>query len=392
MQRGFSIVRDNKRREDVKTKVEDSDVMVVFPSGGNPTAGFTYSLGQLMSLHPKMKLTYNQSCRLVHNRNSLVREFLRTDRNWLLTIDDDMIIPSDTLDKLFAVADPRKCPVIGGLAFGMEGGELFSTIMVKKNGVYHKAATWPPNALQECDATGAAFLLIHRSVLEKMDFAFEERTPHQWFEETVENGLATGEDTTFCERVKSLGFPIHVHTGLKLGHEKTAVLSEWLYEVNLEDKALITGAFPTPVEDMAKILNALRIPCGQNVSAEDMKRWRTVARSFVTPQLATPFRHIFLTTIHPALIEWGDQERVDSWVEYYNAWLQFGAYVIRAEEYTPAEFLGGLLHLRISRREEDVRLLFDELWPLYGSPDWDVVPKKFQPKLKKLAKDLGYKE
>ena len=65
-------------------------------------------------------------------------------------------------------------------------------------------------------ATGAAFLLIHRSVLKAMsDRSFNEAFP--FFQETQNGPDPVGEDLTFCLRLASLGIPVHVHTGVKIG-------------------------------------------------------------------------------------------------------------------------------------------------------------------------------
>jgi hypothetical protein len=35
-----------------------------------------------------------------------------------------------------------------------------------------------------------------------------------------------GEDLTFCMRAAAAGLPIHVHTGIQVGHVKTTVLGK----------------------------------------------------------------------------------------------------------------------------------------------------------------------
>jgi hypothetical protein len=79
--------------------------------------------------------------------------------------------------------------------------------------------------------TGAACLLIHKSVLEQMrDFehprgkrGFNDAYP--WFQETEHNGEPVGEDITFCWRAIQLGFPVYVNTAVQLGHVKDRVLT-----------------------------------------------------------------------------------------------------------------------------------------------------------------------
>ena len=74
-------------------------------------------------------------------------------------------------------------------------------------------------------ATGAAFLLIHRSALKAMaERNFNEAFP--FFQETQNGDKPVSEDLTFCLRLASLGIPVHVHSGVKIGHHKTYVITE----------------------------------------------------------------------------------------------------------------------------------------------------------------------
>ena len=117
-----------------------------------------------------------------------------------------------------------------GLAFGSLDDQLFPTI-------YHLAALpsggfstvrvldYPLDALVRCDATGAAFLLIHRAALERIrDHGFNRTFP--WFQETENVGQPVGEDITFCLRARQLDIPVHVNAAVKVGHHKSTLLTE----------------------------------------------------------------------------------------------------------------------------------------------------------------------
>ena len=78
------------------------------------------------------------------------------------------------------------------------------------------------------NATGAHCLLIHRSVLTDPRWR-EDGHPLPWFRSAVRLGREVSEDQFFCVRAQALGFPVHVHTGIKTGHVKTFVASEELY-------------------------------------------------------------------------------------------------------------------------------------------------------------------
>lgn len=180
--------------------------------------------------------------RIATARNDLCREFLKTDNQWFLMLDSDMIFEPDLLDKLLLSANDRIRPVVGGLCFG--GGRVgvpFPTLYTltdpKKNGgkVTKVISNYPKDALCRVDATGAACLLIHRDVLLNMEKEFSSMpdgyaNPHPWFAETVHMGQEYGEDWTFCMRLRKMKIPIYVNTGIKLGHVKTQIYDEEFYE------------------------------------------------------------------------------------------------------------------------------------------------------------------
>ena len=167
--------------------------------------------------------------RIASARNNIVEAFLdQLSADWLLMIDADMVFRPEAVDTLLKAADPVLRPVVGGLCFGGgRGGDIFPTIYVMTPEEPCKIIEdYPENALCEVDATGAAFLLMHRDVLEKMRAEYADH-PYPWFVEgTIYKNISFGEDWAFCMRVKQMGLPIHVHTGAKTGHIKPHVLDE----------------------------------------------------------------------------------------------------------------------------------------------------------------------
>ena len=163
-------------------------------------------------------------------RCQIVRSFLETDVEWLWMVDSDMTFEPDILERLLEVADPVEAPVVGGLCFGQtveEGKVVYypTLFMIDDDGQGWRLDEYPPDTVVDVHATGTACLLIHRSVLVEMGRKFPEPLP--WFQEEVsEWGGLQSEDITFCRRARSLGFPVKVHTGVKLGHLKLYEISE----------------------------------------------------------------------------------------------------------------------------------------------------------------------
>lgn len=164
------------------------------------------------------------------SRNTVTQRFLdRNDADWLLWVDSDMQWDPRDIDVLLDTADPKTMPVLGGLCFGMAHGKPFPTI-------YHFAEIdgrlttirvphYEPDAVMQVAATGAAFLLIHRTAIKAIsEHGFNEAFP--FFQETQNGKDPVGEDLTFCLRLAALGIPVHVHTGVKIGHHKSHVITE----------------------------------------------------------------------------------------------------------------------------------------------------------------------
>ena len=162
-------------------------------------------------------------------RNLLVERFLATDHTCLWMVDTDMTWQPDALAGL--LADDQ--PVVGGLCFGIGEGRpiptIFDTITLAGEDVIVRVESYPRDRLVSCAATGAAFLLIHRQVLEDVrDRHFS--AAFQWFQETERDGYPVGEDVTFCLRAGECGYQVHVDTRVKVGHAKTVVVTESTFD------------------------------------------------------------------------------------------------------------------------------------------------------------------
>jgi hypothetical protein len=179
---------------------------------------------------------------LVESRNLAVQRFLdETEHEWLFFIDTDMGFLPDTVDRLLACADPTARPIVGALCFGLRevvydgyGGRRVMPVptilmpAVTTAGHHGFATRWeyPADTLLQVGGTGAACLLIHRGVLEKL------RADHgnRWFDQArYGDGQVVSEDLSFCARAGAAGFPIYVHTGIKTTHHKQVWISDLDY-------------------------------------------------------------------------------------------------------------------------------------------------------------------
>lgn len=213
--------------------VHPSDVSVYFMDSLLRTFVADF-MGPRRILDGGARLPKYSSANVSNARNAIVRTFLdETDAEWLWMVDTDMKWEPDALEVLLEYASPERAPIVGGLCFGVEDGVLFPTLYAWGKDDDDQLTTYryddyPENAMFQVGATGAAFLLIHRSVLTAMrDKGFNRTFP--WFQETEMNGKGCGEDITFCARAGMLGFPVYVHTGVEVGHHKSHILTAGQY-------------------------------------------------------------------------------------------------------------------------------------------------------------------
>ena len=235
----------------MKIKVRDpKSVVLAYIHPGQVSSYFAESMiaslfyDQHAGRPPRIANIYQEwsSANVSASRNIVTQRFLdKNDADWLLWIDSDMQWSPFDIDVLLDAADPKTMPVLGGLCFGMSMGKPFPTI-------YHFAEidgqlttirmpNYPKDSIFQVAATGAAFLLIHRSALKAMaERNFNEAFP--FFQETQNGDKPVGEDLTFCLRVAALGYPLYVHTGVRVGHHKSNLLTEdmfWAQQPPKED-------------------------------------------------------------------------------------------------------------------------------------------------------------
>lgn len=159
---------------------------------------------------------------LDRGRNELAQRFLdETPHPWLLMVDTDMKWEPSDVKTLWASANPIARPVVGGLCFKIEGhnpdfGTIATPVMYRVDAegtgfpVHAMDGKW--QGMEKVDATGGAFLLIHRTALEKIGGDWFSYHPDQ---KTI------SEDWAFCLRLRDHGIPLHVNTRTNIGHMKT---------------------------------------------------------------------------------------------------------------------------------------------------------------------------
>ena len=168
---------------------------------------------------------------LTQQRNELVR---RMRGDWLMMIDDDMVWQPEQIRQLVEARAEHDLDVLGGLCF-RRAAPYQPTLFMREqptSGSYNYLETWDEDSIVEVDATGMAFVVIHRRVFEGVA---DGRDLFRW------DGQY-GEDLQFCQDVKNIGGRVFVHTGIEVGHisEVTITSRHFLIELAQRDEASLS--------------------------------------------------------------------------------------------------------------------------------------------------------
>lgn len=129
-----------------------------------------------------------------HCRNIIVREFLKTDCDFLLMVDSDVVPPLNVLDMVENNVDVCSAHV------STFNGEIIPVGMTKNKEGYHHDFKHSELGLHKVDAVGTGCILIKREVFAKID------KPYFRFKYDEDGILTNGEDFDFSERVKEVYF------------------------------------------------------------------------------------------------------------------------------------------------------------------------------------------
>lgn len=158
-----------------------------------------------------------------HARNEIVREFLKTNMDYLFFVDSDTIPPDWALK---AMLKSNK-DIVTGLTPMLRYDDHQDTWATMynafnrerdENGKVIKTRVAEGNGLVEVERCGASCLLIKREVLEKMEepwFKFD------WDEKHREH---TSEDIYFCDQARALGYKIYANMEVVCKHNKNVLL------------------------------------------------------------------------------------------------------------------------------------------------------------------------
>ncbi len=179
-----------------------------------------------------------QGNNLVLSRNEAIQ---RMRGDWLVFIDDDMVWAADAVKNLVQAAQENDLDILGGLCF-RRSAPFQPTLYMREqatSGAYNFLEDWSSDIV-EVDATGMAFIYIHKRAFEKIAGSpmpplevRDRQGPPNFFR--WEGQL--GEDLRFCQDAKAAGLRIFVDTRIEIGHVAEIIVRkrEFLTELALRE-------------------------------------------------------------------------------------------------------------------------------------------------------------
>jgi len=162
---------------------------------------------------------------------------LQTNMDYILFIDDDMILPMNMFEKLVR----HNVDIVAPLAFMRNPphkpviyrvDEGYDPMMRMEYYITKVIENYPKDKLVECDAVGFGAALIKVDILRKMS--------KEWFMSTTKSG----EDIWFCYKARQAGFRVYMDTSVKLGHlGNPPVIEEKDWEREAEKARALIGEF-----------------------------------------------------------------------------------------------------------------------------------------------------
>ena len=167
---------------------------------------------------------------LVYNaRNELARQAIKSEADWVLWLDSDMVFEPDLLKKMLKVCEENDIDFLTGLCFRRKPPytpTLFDRLDKMEHGASYTTIMSVPEGRFKVGGCGFAGVLMSTDVLLSVAARFGGRMfdPLEGF----------GEDVSFCWRARQCGYEIWCDSDIELGHVGSMVVTREFFEAYSE--------------------------------------------------------------------------------------------------------------------------------------------------------------
>lgn len=199
-------------------------VFIAVPSMDTIPALFAQSLA-LLQRDCEVQIGWEVGSLVYHARNNLARQALKTDADYVLWLDSDMVFAPDTLIRMLKVCKDNDIDFLTAVCFRRKPPYtpcLFDRLEKVDKGASYTALMSVPEGLFKVGGCGFAGVLMASDVLLSVQSKFNGRMfdPMDGF----------GEDVSFCWRARQCGYDIWCDSSIEFGHVGNCIVTRGYFE------------------------------------------------------------------------------------------------------------------------------------------------------------------
>ena len=198
-------------------------VFIAVPSMDSVPAFFAQSLA-LLQRDCDVQIGWEVGSLVYHARNNLARQALKSDADWVLWLDSDMVFAPDTLRRMLKVCKDNDIDFLTAVCFRRKPPYtpcLFDRLEKVDKGASYTALMSVPEGLFKVGGCGFAGVLMSSDVLLSVQSKFGRMfDPMDGF----------GEDVSFCWRARQCGYDIWCDSSIEFGHVGNCIVTRGYFE------------------------------------------------------------------------------------------------------------------------------------------------------------------
>ena len=178
----------------------------------------------------------SQGNQIARQRDKVINYWYENNKSdWLFWVDSDVVVTPDTFNILWESKDIKERPIVSGVYFTTDQPEeplmtplptLFNFVNGEETVGVVRIHPMPKNQLIQIGAAGMGFVLMHRSVVDRIKAVLPD-VP--LFSDIGHGKNFLGEDIYFFALCDKAEIPVYAHTGATAPHMKRFSFDEHYY-------------------------------------------------------------------------------------------------------------------------------------------------------------------
>ena len=202
-------------------------IFIAIPTMESVPVQFLGSMLQLKRQDVEVQFGIETGSLVYNARNSLARQAVKSEADWVLWLDSDMVFDPDLLDKMLTVCIENDIDFLTALCFRRKPPYtpcLFERLDVRKDGkgASYTALLSVPDGRFRVEGCGLAGVLMSTDVLISVAAKFNGAMFDPMY--------GFGEDVTFCWRARQCGYEIWCDSDIEMGHVGQCVVTRGYFE------------------------------------------------------------------------------------------------------------------------------------------------------------------